>query len=389
MNLNLKHFFLMMLLALPLWSFGQPIFLDNPSFEGPPRGSLTPAGWFDCGFPGETPPDTHPSGAFEVTTQSYNGNSYLGLVTRGNDTWEAIGQMLNTSLEMGQCYEFEMKLARSSRYWSASKWSQSYDDYIGSCVVRIWGGNSYCDKKELLDETGTIQHTEWKNYKFKFKPRRNFKFILIEVFYKTPTLFAYNGNVLLDNCSAIISCGEEFPEDPEISEPIAENINVPPKDPKVTDPVSVKPKDPIEVAGNNSTPPPPKTEKFIPELDRSTIKEGDKIRVENIYFEADTFKIDPKSFPTLQELYSFLNNNKDVKIEIGGHTNGLPPHSYCDKLSQDRSESVKNYLVKKGISPFRIEAKGYGKRDPIANNDTVSGRKKNQRVEIKILKLGR
>ena len=74
-------------------------------------------------------------------------------------------------------------------------------------------------------------------------------------------------------------------------------------------------------------------------------------------------------------------------IEVGGHTNGIPPHEFCDKLSTARAKSVAQYLVDKGIPASRITYRGYGKRNPIASNATPEGREKNQRVEINIVKV--
>ena len=72
---------------------------------------------------------------------------------------------------------------------------------------------------------------------------------------------------------------------------------------------------------------------------------------------------------------------------VGGHTNGIPPHDYCDKLSTARAEAVAKYLIQKGIEDERIQFKGYGKRKPIASNNSEEGRKRNQRVEIKIISM--
>jgi outer membrane protein OmpA-like peptidoglycan-associated protein len=82
-----------------------------------------------------------------------------------------------------------------------------------------------------------------------------------------------------------------------------------------------------------------------------------------------------------------MNNSPNVSIEIGGHTNSLPVTEYCDKLSSDRARNVADFLVKNGISRYRITHKGYGKRNPIADNNTELGKQKNQRVEIKITDL--
>ena len=91
------------------------------------------------------------------------------------------------------------------------------------------------------------------------------------------------------------------------------------------------------------------------------------------------------SFKILDELYAYLAKNQSVKIEIGGHTNGVPSVEYCDKLSTERAREVASYLTKKGINKTRVTFKGYGKRNPLASDKTMEGRKKNQRVEIKIL----
>jgi outer membrane protein OmpA-like peptidoglycan-associated protein len=82
-----------------------------------------------------------------------------------------------------------------------------------------------------------------------------------------------------------------------------------------------------------------------------------------------------------------MDLNKNVVIEVGGHTNNVPAAEYCDRLSTARAKSVAEYLYGKGIDQDRITYKGYGKNKPIASNDSVKGRKKNQRVEIKILRV--
>ena len=115
---------------------------------------------------------------------------------------------------------------------------------------------------------------------------------------------------------------------------------------------------------------------------------GLSIRLDRLYFEADSSGIDKESFNFLDEVYDFLEVNNDVVIEIGGHTNGLPPDDYCDRLSTARAKAVADYLASKGISRKRLQYKGYGKREPVASNKTPYGRRKNQRVEIKILEMG-
>ena len=123
------------------------------------------------------------------------------------------------------------------------------------------------------------------------------------------------------------------------------------------------------------------------ELDAATLAVGQTLRIEQLYFDADSSTIKTRSFKVLDEVYEFLSENDRIVIEIGGHTNGLPDHAYCDRLSTARASSVADYLFSKGIPQNRIASKGYGKRNPIASNGTVEGRVKNQRVEIKILQI--
>ncbi len=127
--------------------------------------------------------------------------------------------------------------------------------------------------------------------------------------------------------------------------------------------------------------------KLIPELQISKIKVGQTLQINNLFFQADSTDLLNESYAVLDEIYDFMQGNQTVVIEIGGHTNDIPTHEYCDKLSMERARSVANYLYLKGIPETKISFKGYGKRNPIASNRTVEGRKKNQRVEIKILSI--
>ncbi|MEO6132295.1 MAG: OmpA family protein [Saprospiraceae bacterium] len=128
-------------------------------------------------------------------------------------------------------------------------------------------------------------------------------------------------------------------------------------------------------------------EKVLKSLDISTLTLGETIRVDKLYFTADSSTIQTSSYGVLEEIYEFLKNNDKVIIEIGGHTNSLPDDEYCDRLSTSRAKNIALYLYGRGIAQKQISYKGYGKRQPIASNQTVDGRRKNQRVEIKIVSL--
>ncbi|MBK8668045.1 MAG: OmpA family protein [Saprospiraceae bacterium] len=130
-----------------------------------------------------------------------------------------------------------------------------------------------------------------------------------------------------------------------------------------------------------------KREKFIPDLDMSKITLGQKLRINELNFAADSSSITQENFDILEEVYEFLNAHPTVEVEIGGHTNTIPPHEYCDKLSTARAKKVSEFLYERGIDKKRISFKGYGKREPLTDSTSAQGRQKNQRVEIKILKI--
>ena len=340
-NFVRKYSFPILLTALSTAINAQTvIYLTNPSFEDRPGANNPPAGWKDCGysqFPGETPPDTQPSGSWSVYKPANDGSTYLGMVVRENETYESVSQQLSGTLKKGKSYSFEIDICTSEIYLSPTKSSRNTGkefNYTTPAVLRIWGGNGMCSKEVLLAESPTINNNEWKKFKFVFKPTRNVNFICLEAFYKTPVTFPYNGNILVDNASTI----------KEI----------------VKEPVTIK----------------EFTKKITP---------GQVIRLDELYFQADNSTLNKTSYKVLDEVYTFLNKNKTVKIEIGGHTNGVPSEEYCDKLSRARAKEVADYLTGKGITKTRITYKGYGKRSPLASDKTPEGRSKNQRVEIKIL----
>ncbi len=116
------------------------------------------------------------------------------------------------------------------------------------------------------------------------------------------------------------------------------------------------------------------------------IEVGQSIRLNNVFFDFNKYELKPESFSELDRLVDFLKQNLNMEIELGGHTDNVGNEDYNNKLSQQRTESVVNYLVSKGIQKSRLQAKGYGKSKPIATNDTEEGRSINRRVEFTIIK---
>ena len=382
--------------------------LQNPSFEDMPRkgvpGMPPIKGWHDCGlskFPSESPPDIHPvvNNAWEVALEPYDGNTYLGLVTRANDTYESLSQALPSPIQGGVCYSFSAFLVRSNQYKSATSRTQQLgtnelENFVRPAVFMIWGGDFFCDKAELLGESPAVSNETWKKYTFLFHPQKTHKYITIEAFYKTPILEAYNGHVLVDGMSDIVPVDcPLFPTDliAKVSDPPAKNeINVAGTGgssssvQKSSGGSSSAPKQGTISSGQKSF-----TPVLLPELDRSKMFVGQKIRLDYLYFKADSVNLEPDSYKVLDELANFMKAYPKTIIEIGGHTNTVPSEDYCNKLSTARAKAVQEYLITQGVPADRLQYKGYGKSDPIIAYDKYNkeARLKNQRVEIKILAL--
>ena len=82
-----------------------------------------------------------------------------------------------------------------------------------------------------------------------------------------------------------------------------------------------------------------------------------------------------------------MKKNPQVVVEIGGHTNNRCDTEFCNKLSKDRAQAVVHYLERMGIPASQLAYRGYGKEYPVATNATPTGRRRNQRVELKILSM--
>lgn len=126
-------------------------------------------------------------------------------------------------------------------------------------------------------------------------------------------------------------------------------------------------------------------QEFTKDVALKKIEIGGTIVLRNIFFDFDKATIRPESANELERLIKLLNDNPTLKIELGSHTDSKGSDDYNWKLSENRSKSVVDYLIGKGISTARLVAKGYGETKPIDTNDTDDGRQNNRRTEFKIL----
>jgi len=102
-------------------------------------------------------------------------------------------------------------------------------------------------------------------------------------------------------------------------------------------------------------------------------------------FDFDKSVLKPKGKEALDDLVAKLNGvNVEVIIAVG-HTDSIGTDAYNDKLSVRRADSVKAYLVSKGIESNRVYTEGKGKKQPVADNKTAAGREKNRRVEVEVV----
>ena len=118
------------------------------------------------------------------------------------------------------------------------------------------------------------------------------------------------------------------------------------------------------------------------------IKEGIKVKIENLFFATNKTVILPQSEQSMSDLANFLLENQTVKIHIVGHTDAVGSDEANQILSEGRANSVRNDLIKRGVAAERMTAEGKGEKEPVADNDTDEGRQLNRRVEFTITDVG-
>lgn len=107
--------------------------------------------------------------------------------------------------------------------------------------------------------------------------------------------------------------------------------------------------------------------------------------IQGIEFDTGKAKIRPTSTPLLDAAVLVLNEYPALRLEITGHTDNVGTPETNVELSEKRAESVKAYFVSKGIDEKRIQTRGAGPNEPIADNKTAAGRQKNRRIEFKLI----
>lgn len=116
------------------------------------------------------------------------------------------------------------------------------------------------------------------------------------------------------------------------------------------------------------------------------IEESGEIVLEGITFETNSAQIRPESEQTLTKAVNTLRTNPQLRVEIQGHTDDVGSDRANLRLSDARANSVRDYLIQRGIDGGRMTAKGYGETDPLVPNDTNENRAKNRRIQFQVLK---
>lgn len=210
---NVLFFFLFFFVQVTFAQSGEMITLYNPSFEDIAQPFYSPQGWYDCSFEGEYINIIHAGNSpfTGISQRAFMGKTYLGLVVRENQTWEAIGQKLKSTMQVGNCYEFHLKLCKSEHFFSRNK-EEDKIDYKGTAKIKIWGSNDFCQSEELLAETSNIDHYNWRDYVFVLSPQSgNITHLKIESYHSEDSLYAYDGNVLIDHATPLVAidCEEQ------------------------------------------------------------------------------------------------------------------------------------------------------------------------------------
>lgn len=111
----------------------------------------------------------------------------------------------------------------------------------------------------------------------------------------------------------------------------------------------------------------------------------EKFILRGVNFESGSASLTPDSYAVLDQVVKSLKAYPEVRVEISGFTDNVGKDDFNLNLSQKRADSVKLYLVNAGVGADRIEAKGYGKMNPVSTNKTAAGRAENRRIEFRRL----
>ncbi len=115
-------------------------------------------------------------------------------------------------------------------------------------------------------------------------------------------------------------------------------------------------------------------------------KVGEVVRMNNLFFDTGKAELNTDSYTEIEKVILLLKQNKNMIIEIIGHTDSEGKEADNQMLSEQRAKNVSTFIINKGINASRVKHKGMGEKKPVTSNKTPKGRERNRRVEFKILK---
>ncbi|WP_225309457.1 OmpA family protein [Larkinella humicola] len=181
------------------------------------------------------------------------------------------------------------------------------------------------------------------------------------------------------------------------TKPTTEPVSPATTPPVVTPPATTSPPVVSTPSPKQTTPPVvAETKPVVPEAkpaiaaapvntDLATLTTGKTVTLNNVYFDQSSYLLRPESYTQLNQLMALLKSRPGLRIEISGHTDNVGDPRLNLALSENRARVITTYLITNGIPENRLRFKGYGQTKPIAANDTEENKRKNRRVEVRLL----
>jgi OOP family OmpA-OmpF porin len=109
------------------------------------------------------------------------------------------------------------------------------------------------------------------------------------------------------------------------------------------------------------------------------------IPLEGVNFRSNSHELTDDARRVLDHVAGILSRNADIRVEVAGHTDSQGDAAYNQRLSRQRAQAVRDYLISRGLGPEKVAARGYGAQQPVSDNATVEGLGRNRRVELRSL----
>ncbi len=106
------------------------------------------------------------------------------------------------------------------------------------------------------------------------------------------------------------------------------------------------------------------------------------VNMSDVLFDTGKYTLKTDTQVTLAKVSGIIQAYPGLTLQVEGYTDSVGADDYNQKLSENRANAVRDFLIKQGVAPGSITATGYGKNDPVADNGTAAGRQQNRRVQL-------